>query len=99
MCEVRNPQKETYRVQNVGLAAAVQSGDGIEKRVEAVDFGPLGVRFKTFDNDGFNVHRCFSRPPETNAREKMCIDDKPVEEQPGEQSYCSMFTSNQKTVV
>lgn len=56
MAEVGNAQKETYRVQNIGLAAAVQSCDGVEQRVEAVDLRPLCVGFESFNNDRLDVH-------------------------------------------
>lgn len=51
MREVRNAQKETNGVQNIGLAASVQSRDGVEQRVEAIDLRPLRVRFEPFNNN------------------------------------------------
>lgn len=56
MCEVGDAQKETYRVQYIGLSATVQSCDRVEKRVEAVDFGPLSVGFKPFNDYRLDVH-------------------------------------------
>lgn len=56
MGEIGNAQKETYRVQNIGLAAAVQSCDGVEQRVEAVDLRPLCVGLESFNNYRLDVH-------------------------------------------
>lgn len=63
MAEVRNAQKKTYGVQDVGLSAAVQSRDGVEERVEAVDLRPLRVRLKPLDDDGLDVHICVCPVP------------------------------------
>ena len=56
MAEIRNAQKETYRVQNIRLSAAVQSCDGVEQRVKAVDLRPLCVGFESFNNNRLDVH-------------------------------------------
>lgn len=56
MGEIWNTQKETYRVQNIGLAAAVQSCDGVEEWVKAVDLRPLRVGLESFDNNRLDVH-------------------------------------------
>lgn len=56
MTEIRYAQEKTYRVQNIGLAAAVQSGDGVEQRVKAVNLRPLCVGLEPFDNDRLDVH-------------------------------------------
>lgn len=56
MGEVRNAQKKTYRVQDIGLAAAVQSGDGVKQRVKAVDLRPLCVGLEPFNNNRLDVH-------------------------------------------
>lgn len=56
MAQIRYPQKETYRVQNIGLAAAVQSGDGVEQRVKAVDLRPVCVGFESFNDNRLDVH-------------------------------------------
>lgn len=56
MAEIGNAQKETYGVQNIGLAAAVQSCDSVEQWVKAVDLCPLCVGFESFNNNRFDVH-------------------------------------------
>lgn len=56
MAEIRNAQKEANRVQNIGLAAAVESRDGVEQRVEAVDLRPLRVGLESFKNNRLDVH-------------------------------------------
>lgn len=56
MREVRNTKKKTYRVQDVGFAAAVQSGDGVEQRVKAVYLGSLCVGLESIDNNRLDVH-------------------------------------------
>jgi len=61
MAEVGNAQKETYGVQDVGLAAAIQSRDGVEQRVEAVDLRPLGVGFESLKDNRLDVHLQASR--------------------------------------
>lgn len=65
MCEIGNAQKETYRVQNIGLAAAVQSCDGVEQRVKAVDLRPLRVGFESFNNNRLDVHLQAVLSPQT----------------------------------
>lgn len=56
MGEVRNAQQKTYRVEDVGLSAAVQSCNGVEQRVKTTDLRPLSVRLEALDNDRFDVH-------------------------------------------
>lgn len=56
MAEIGYSQKETYGVQNVGLPAAVEPGDGVEERVEPVDLRPLCVGFEPFDDNRLDVH-------------------------------------------
>lgn len=54
--EVWNAQKKTYGVQDVGLAAAIQSSDGVEQWVEAVNLRPLRVGLEPLDNNRLDVH-------------------------------------------
>lgn len=56
MTKIGNAQQKTYRVQNIGLATAVQSCDGVEKRVEAVDLSPLCVGFESFNDNRLDMH-------------------------------------------
>lgn len=56
MAEVGDTQKETNRVQDVGLSAAIESCDGVEQRVKAVDLRPLCVGFESFKNNRLDVH-------------------------------------------
>ena len=54
--EVTNPQHETDRVQDVGLAGPVQPGDRSELGVERADFCPHSIGFETIDDDLLDVH-------------------------------------------
>ncbi len=69
MGKIGNAQEETYRVQNIGLAAAVQSCDGVEQRVKTVDLRPLCVGFKSLKNNRLDVHLC---PLSVNSGGEIC---------------------------
>lgn len=58
MRQVSDAKQKTNRVQNVGLAASVQSSNCIEQGIESVDFRPLSVRLESIDDDGFDEHDC-----------------------------------------
>ena len=44
---IRDTKDETYRVENVGFARAIQTRDGVKRGVPASDFRSDWVRFKT----------------------------------------------------
>lgn len=54
--QVGDAQKEADGVQDVGLAGAVKAGDGIEGRVEAVDFRALAVRLEAVNDHALDEH-------------------------------------------
>lgn len=54
--EVGYAQEEADAVQNVGLAAAVEPGNGVEKRVEAAYLGPPCVRLEAIQHNLLYVH-------------------------------------------
>ena len=43
MCQVGDAKQKTNRVQNVRLAASVQSSDGVEQGIKSVDLCALSV--------------------------------------------------------
>ena len=43
LCEVGDAQNEAYGVQDVRLPSAIQSGDGIEERVDARNIDTGGI--------------------------------------------------------
>ena len=55
--EVRDTHEEADGVQNVALAGAVETGDGVEGRVEAIDLHPLAVRLEAVNHDRLDEHR------------------------------------------
>jgi hypothetical protein len=56
MCKIGDSKKKTNRIQNVGLAAPIQSSDRIEKGVKSIDLCTLGVRLESIYHDGLDVH-------------------------------------------
>lgn len=54
--QVGDAQQEADGVQDVGLAAAIQAGDGVEQRVEPVDLRPLRVGLEPIEYDRLDVH-------------------------------------------
>ena len=49
--EIGDAEQEANGIQDVGLAGAIETGDGIESRIEAVDLGSLAVGFEAIDYD------------------------------------------------
>ena len=56
--QVGDAQHEADGVQDVGLAGAVEPGDGIEKGVEARHHRALGVALEAVHHNLLNVHGC-----------------------------------------
>lgn len=51
-----DPKDETYRVEDIGLPTAVQTGDRIEALIPAADDRADGVRLEAVDHDLDNPH-------------------------------------------
>lgn len=47
MREIGDAQHEADGIKNVGLAGAVEAGDGIEFAVKALDLDPISVRLES----------------------------------------------------
>ena len=56
MGEVGDAHEEADGVQDVALAGAVEAGDSVEGRVEAIDLDPLAVRLEAVDHDRLDEH-------------------------------------------
>ena len=54
--EIGDAEDEADRVEDIRLAAAVESRDGVELMVEAGNDGALGVRLEPVDDDLFYEH-------------------------------------------
>ena len=54
--EIRYSQNEANRVEDIRLATAIESGDGVELRVEAGNDSPLSIGLETIDDDLFDEH-------------------------------------------
>jgi hypothetical protein len=54
--EICDAQDEADGVQDVGLAAPVEAGDGVESCVEVRHHGTRGVRLKAVNDYLLNVH-------------------------------------------
>lgn len=57
LLQVGDAQHEADGVEDVGLAGAVEAGDGVEEGVEARDDGPGGVGLEALQADLLDVHR------------------------------------------
>ena len=58
LLEVGDAEDEAYCVEDIGLATAVEAGDGVEVLVEARDHRALGVGLEALDDDAVDVHGC-----------------------------------------
>lgn len=56
--QVRDAQHEANRVQDVAFAAAVETRDSVELRVEALENRPRRVRLEPIDDHLLDVHGC-----------------------------------------
>lgn len=66
--QVLDPHHEADRVQDVGLAAAIETGDGIEARVEIGQRHALRVGLEALDGHLLDVHRGLFCDAEGNVR-------------------------------
>lgn len=60
MWQVGDAEKKTNWIQNVRLSTAIQTRYGVEKRIKAADFCPLGVGLEAVDNDRLDMHTEFT---------------------------------------
>ena len=56
MAEVGDAEEEADGVEDVGLAGAVEAGDGVKLGVEAGDLGALAVRLEAVDHHALDEH-------------------------------------------
>lgn len=61
--QVLDAHHEANRVQDVGLAAAIEARDGIEAGVEVAEGHALRIRLETVNRDLLDVHGCYFCPP------------------------------------
>ena len=50
MRQVGDPEKETNCIQNIGLPGSVETCDGIESLVKAINFRPLTIGLEAVDD-------------------------------------------------
>lgn len=57
LAEIGDAEHEADGVQDIGLAATIQTGDGVEVRVEVGHDHSVGVRFEALDCYLLDIHR------------------------------------------
>ena len=54
--EISDPKDEADRVENVGFATAIKSGNGVELRIKTGYDGTLRIRLEAVDNNLLDIH-------------------------------------------
>lgn len=54
--QIGNAQQKAYRVQDVGLAAAVEPGDGVERQIKPIYLRPLSIGLEAVQDDRLDIH-------------------------------------------